>query len=298
MKNRVLVLLSTYNGAKYIKELLNSVLNQKDVDVSILIRDDGSSDETVQIVKEEYLPYFNNIILYVGENLGYAKSFWNLLSCAIDFDFYAFCDQDDVWLDHKLIRAIELIEKEGKNEACLYTSGVLSVDSNLKYIKDDAFPCDHVLNVFESLQKSILPGCTFVFNNQARNILKRYQGYMESHDWASYAIISIFGTVLYDKNSYIQYRIHESNTIGESKNRLEEIKTKISRQLKKSPCSRSRFARGIIETYKDQIHDTSLYQSILQLGYYQNDKKKKISLILNQNYKGIIFRILVLMNRV
>lgn len=298
MMPRVLVLLSTYNGQKYIEELLDSVIGQIGVNVDILIRDDGSSDNTVKIIENKYISKYDNISLYKGKNLGYAKSFWNLISCAGVYDYYAFCDQDDVWLECKLAKAVNLIENQKYNGACLYTSGVISVDSKLNYIKDDAFKCDHILNIYESLQKSILPGCTFVFNNEAKVILSQYNGYIESHDWATYAIITLFGKVIYDEKSYIKYRIHEENTIGETKNKISDLKIKFCRLMKKSKCSRSKFARDLLEFYKDNIHDKSIYRAIKQLGCYKECFRNKIGLLFNKNFKGIIFRILVILNRV
>ena len=90
---KVTVLLSTYNGEKFIKHQIQSLLAQRGVDLQIVIRDDGSTDETIRILKS-----FNNNkikIIKSNENLGPAKSFINLLNIVGDSDYYAFCDQDD-----------------------------------------------------------------------------------------------------------------------------------------------------------------------------------------------------------
>jgi rhamnosyltransferase len=137
----VCVLLSTYNGEKYLKELLDSVLNQNCEDkikVSIFVRDDGSSDNTTNILKE----YEQNgkIILFGhgGCNLGFAKSFSSLLANAPLSDYYAFCDQDDIWLPDKLISAVERLEKEDNNEIpLLYSTNLIVVDKDLNEITRD-----------------------------------------------------------------------------------------------------------------------------------------------------------------
>ena len=93
--NKVQVLLSTYNGEKYIKEQIESILNQEGVEVSLLIRDDGSSDRTIEIVKK-ISEQNNNIILFKGQNMGPARSFMDLVKKSDEVDYYAFADQDDV----------------------------------------------------------------------------------------------------------------------------------------------------------------------------------------------------------
>lgn len=297
MKNNVLVLLSTYNGEKYLKELLDSVLNQQGCNCSILIRDDGSKDKTVEIIKK-YVNKYSNISFYVGENLGYAKSFWDLIQKSDEFDYYAFCDQDDIWLPNKLEKAIELIEKNKDKEGqpVLYTSNVICVDNNLNKLNNKVFYCNRPLNIYESLQKSVLPGCTFVFNNMAKKILKLYNGFMESHDWASYAIINTFGKVIYDSKSYIYYRIHEQNTIGVT-TKFKNLKIKIKRFFSKRKNTRSKFAKAFYETYENEI-PIKYKNNIYDLAYYNNSNKNKIKLLINKNFKGIIFKIYILLNRV
>ena len=295
MMPNVLVLISTYNGEKYLEPLLESVLNQKNVNVNILVRDDGSCDNTVQTLKK--YQETGKIEYYIGNNMGYAYSFWHLLTNCKQYDYYAFCDQDDIWLEDKLIRAVTQIEKDTqKEEAILYTSNVICVNDNMEILNNHAFPCNRVLSVWESLQKSVLPGCTFVFNSYAQEILKRYKGYMESHDWAAYAIITTFGKVIYDNESYIYYRIHENNTIGVT-NKVEELKKKVKRFFKKSKNARSLFAKDFYECYNEQI-DIKYKNSIKNLGYYRQNFLCKIKLLFDRKFKGIIFKLYVIFSKV
>lgn len=298
MISSVLVLLSTYNGEKYIDELILSVLNQKNCDCHLLIRDDSSTDNTMKILRK-YENNYNNIHVYQGNNLGYAKSFWNLIENSGDYDYYAFCDQDDIWLPDKLCSAIKLIEenKETQKQALLYTSNVICINNDKEIIKNTSFFCNKPLNVYQSFQKSILPGCTFVFNRYSKEVLKKYNGYMESHDWATYAIISVFGKVIYDHNSYIHYRIHEQNTIG-MMTKKEMLKIKIKRFFKKSKNSRSKFAKDFFDTYANDIKDKIIKKSIMQLGYYRKKMILKLKLLFNNNFKGFIFKIYVILNKV
>lgn len=296
MRNNVLVLISTYNGEKYLRELFESILNQSNVDVDILIRDDGSSDKTMDIIRE--YSERKNIIFYSGENLGYAKSFWDLVKESGEYQFYAFCDQDDIWKTNKLEKAIEMINNYSSSDIpTLYTSGVISVNNNMEIISTKAFKCEKTLNIYESLQKSILPGCTFVFNNKAIQILRKYNGYMESHDWATYAIITAFGRVVFDSKSYINYRIHDNNAIGQNISFFQKNLLKIKRFLKKSKNTRSKFAKDFLECYA-QMLPNDVNEQIKYLAYYKENLIFKFRLIFNNNFKGIIFKLYILMNRV
>lgn len=92
---KVAVLLSTYNGSKYIKEQIDSILSQEGVNIDIYIRDDESTDETVNIIYEYKS---NNIFLTEGKNIGVGNSFMELLYSVPEiYDYYAFADQDDIW---------------------------------------------------------------------------------------------------------------------------------------------------------------------------------------------------------
>ena len=131
---KVCVLMSTYNGEKYLKEQLDSILNQNSIIVDILIRDDGSTDKTLNIL-DEYNKKYNNIRYYTGENLKSAKSFLDLLFTAGEYDYYSFSDQDDVWDRDKLLVAVSKL-KEGYN---LYGCKKKIVNSNLEPLnKEDA----------------------------------------------------------------------------------------------------------------------------------------------------------------
>ena len=109
---KVTILMSTYNGEKYLEEQIDSLLNQTYKNISILIRDDGSKDNTVHIIKEKKKSN-DNITLIEGKNVGFIKSFLELINLAEKSDYYAYCDQDDVWMEEKIQRAVEFFEMCG-----------------------------------------------------------------------------------------------------------------------------------------------------------------------------------------
>lgn len=122
---KVAVLLSTYNGSKYIKEQIDSILSQEGVNIDIYIRDDGSTDETVNIIYEYKS---NNIFLTEGKNIGVGNSFMELLYSVPEiYDYYAFADQDDIWSEKKIRIAIEVLQKNKKH---LYASNQELIDKS------------------------------------------------------------------------------------------------------------------------------------------------------------------------
>ena len=127
---KIAVLLSSYNGEQFIKEQIDSVLNQKECKVSLLVRDDGSTDNTIKILEN----YVNkgNLNYYCGKNLKPAKSFLDLVKHSPECEFYAFCDQDDVWEEDKLISAINQIG-DTSTPTC-YHSAYMMVDKDLNEI--------------------------------------------------------------------------------------------------------------------------------------------------------------------
>lgn len=121
---KLAVLLSTYNGEQYINQQLQSILNQTiKRHVTIIVRDDGSTDKTIDIIKKIQKDH-NNIILLTGKNIGLVQSFFLLLNYGIKkkYDYLAFSDQDDYWLPDKLARAVNLLNKENSNLPLLYGS--------------------------------------------------------------------------------------------------------------------------------------------------------------------------------
>ena len=138
MNKNVLVLMSTFNGERFIDEQLISLLNQKNIKLKILIRDDGSSDRTVSILKK-YKKRYPSIKLILGNNIGAKFSFLDLIHEALKlkmkYDYYAFCDQDDYWKKEKLITAINKLQILNNNSPNLYLGQTQLVDSNLNYLK-------------------------------------------------------------------------------------------------------------------------------------------------------------------
>ena len=229
------VIMSTYNGEKYISHQLDSILNQIEVDLDIYIRDDGSSDGTISIVRE-YCNKNKNIHFIKGNNVGVIESFrlasLYVLENAKLYDFYSFADQDDEWLPEKIKSAIDFIveNQSSKILPVLYYSNLKVANNELEYMFE-RFPKDYVLNTKSQLMSEIcVLGCTCVFNLA---LLRKYVvtnlEHRIPHD-AWIAILATFlGDILYDDRSFILYRQHNNNQSGNVKRGIRMYLSKIKR---------------------------------------------------------------------
>ena len=116
------VLMSTYNGEKYLSQQIESIINQKgNFDLRLIIRDDGSTDSTPEILEKYAKKYPKIISYYLEGNKGYNFAFFELLRFSPQADFYAFSDQDDVWIENKLDFAIKALQSANNNIPLLYS---------------------------------------------------------------------------------------------------------------------------------------------------------------------------------
>lgn len=246
---KVLVLLSTYNGDKYLEEQIQSLLKQKGVDVDILVRDDGSNDNTRLILNS----YQKQGVLkwYTGDNLKPARSFMDLMQNAGSYPYYAFCDQDDVWLEDKLVSAVESLKHHSK-EPSLYFSQTQLVDENLRELSTEKL--SPLCSFSESMIESIATGCTFVINKKMKELTDIYNpSYISMHDYWLYRLnIAVKGFIYYDPIPHILYRQHSNNVIGLNKDRYLGVKRRIKRIVYKER-QRSKTAEELLKGYSKYI---------------------------------------------
>lgn len=211
----IAVLMSTYNGEKYLREQIDSILSQKDVNVDLFVRDDGSTDHTVAIIKEYVEANSNIFFLDDHQHYGPKRSFFELLYRVHGYPYYAFADQDDIWKPRKLAVALE--KMKGYQAPCLYCSNqTIYMDGKEKGLRFKGTPNCALSTVIHS---SEISGCTMVFNDN----LKRYVCdkkiddaiiNLRMHDVWMLLFALLVGKVIYDPDSYIDYRIHNNNTVG------------------------------------------------------------------------------------
>jgi glycosyltransferase involved in cell wall biosynthesis len=221
---RVAVLIATFDGEAYLAAQLDSLAAQEGVEVQVFARDDGSTDGTLAILGKYAGRWPGLAAPFGGVRLGPAASFLELLAKAPgDFDGYAFCDQDDVWLPDKLKRAMCRLNDDAEGRPGLYCSRVLRVDQDLKSPRPARIDSD---GRFEHLLfENIAYGNTVVINPAARSLIAEHArtAGIIMHDWWCALVVAAFGTVVYDERPGILYRQHGGNQIGAAPGRWAEI---------------------------------------------------------------------------
>lgn len=291
MNSKVLIMMSVYNGELYIREQIESILNQKDVLIDIYIRDDESTDGTVKIIKN-YQKQFQNIKLINGKNCGASKSFMKLLyTVPNNYDFYAFADQDDVWLENKIIEAVKAIKS---NEIpILYYGWSTVVDEYLKPINDTRefeLPNSKIESVF----KAWAPGNTIVFNQKALLLAQKYEIKSEcAHDIWMYVLCTYLGKIIMDERSFILYRKHANNVTGRDDTLKEPIKSYelLKRQLKKIKKGSIyiNYAKFLYNGYFSMLDSIDKIE-IADVALYDKNLNKKIKCLKNKNICRRTFR--------
>ncbi len=248
-KNNIIVLLSTFNGEKYLKEQLSSLYAQEDVDISILVRDDGSKDSTCTILDNEQSG--GRLSWYKGENKGPALSFWELLQRAPEGSYYSFCDQDDVWDKDKLKTAVDFLSRS-KDKPALYFGQTRLVNSNLDEIK--SIKISPLLTFEEALIYHFVTGCTMVINNALRKELLKYTpAFMRMHDiWIYLVAQAIDADIAFDTTPHISYRQHGNNAVGQEHTFI-DIWNKRFKRIRKHECIRSSLAKELLKGYGNAI---------------------------------------------
>ena len=248
----VCVLMSTYNGEKYLRVQIESILANKNVKVQLLVRDDGSTDETLSILRE-YAEQ-KKLIYYTGPNLKPAYSFLDLIQHATRADYYAFSDQDDYWFPGKLYRAVTQLEKFTQTPS-LYHARPQIVDEQLRPLSGRM--ARYICTSFaQSVVGIFAVGCTMVFNNKLCDLLKLYTpSYLLMHDsWAFQVCVAVGGNVIYDSEPSIYYRQHANNVLGAKAN----FKKRWQRRVANFTRSYSGLIEEIMNGYKEYLPSENL----------------------------------------
>ena len=224
----ITVLLSTYNGERCLPDLLDSLLAQTRLPDRVLVRDDGSTDGTLEVLAS-YQIRFPGLTFYSGPNLGARESFFEILMRSADpkepvTDTYALCDQDDRWLPERLARSVAAIEnlitESGADEAI-----PILACGRPRLVGPDFEPIEETRRFIlpnpafgNALVENICIGCTATFN---RALLEQIAvaGVPETavmHDWWLYLFAAGCGKVIYDPDPTVLYRQHGGNAIGMS----------------------------------------------------------------------------------
>lgn len=224
----VAVLMCTRNGERYLAEQMSSLERQTFQNFKIYVSDDGSSDATVAMLNEYVKRWgVERISVHRGPLKGFARNFLSL-SCRrnVQADYYAWCDQDDVWNDTKLEEAVRQLSTASRSEPALYCSRTELIDEVGNHLGFSPL-FSRPANFRNALVQNIAGGNTMVFNQALMSLLREAGGDVPivSHDWWAYMIVSgCGGKILYDASPSVRYRQHGANCVGSNKGVYEKGK--------------------------------------------------------------------------
>lgn len=227
---KVNILMPTYNGEKYIREQLDSLINQTYRNIDIYIRDDGSTDNTVEIIKEYCNKNISGIKFILvdsdGKNLGYPDCFWELVKKSDDADYYSFCDQDDYWEPTKIETCVTHLEKVDNTKPAMCFCRFDYYDGNMKYIRDGENYAGVNFTFKQGMYYTFAPGFTQIVNRSLiENLNIDYiYGKKVAHDLWCQWIATALGTVIFEPGIQAKYRRHEAAVTSGNKNIISSIK--------------------------------------------------------------------------
>jgi glycosyltransferase involved in cell wall biosynthesis len=209
-------LLCTYNGSPFLGEQLDSIDRQTYAGWRLVISDDGSTDGTLKIAKEFMDGHPDRVCIIEGPDKGFAGNFLAVAAKPpFRAEYWAFCDQDDIWEPDKLSKAVQMLAKVLPEVPALYCSRTLLIDARGK--KLGSSPIFTLVPSFHNaLVQNIASGNTMVFNEAARRLLaEASEGEVFFHDWLLYLVVTgCGGKVFYDREHTVRYRQHGSNILG------------------------------------------------------------------------------------
>lgn len=247
----VAIIMSVYNADLYIEEQVRSILNQRNVDVRLWIRNDGSKDKTVEILRDKFEDDYR-VVVTSGGNLGAAASFIQaIFECEFDCDYYGFSDADDVWIENKLSMSIDCIGLPSLPNPAAVATQMEVVDVNLRRIGLTSPP--NIGFLFNnSLVQTVTSGASIVMNGSAFRLLRSYRPQsVVMHDAWVYLLISAFGTFSYLEHPTILYRQHGQNVFGTSHGFRKRVDNRLNRLKSKSPYREQ--AAEFLSAFGDQL---------------------------------------------
>lgn len=260
------ILLSTYNGEKYIKEQLDSIISQTNINWQLKIRDDGSTDKTIEIIEGYIQVYSNKIILCKDDNgrLGSTLSFSKLLELSSS-KYIMLCDQDDVWLNNKieitLNGMLEMENRYGDIPLMVFTD-LREVDQELNlisesFIKSQKLDPTIINNATKLASMNVVAGCTTMINKKAiQYILPIYSKYVTHDQWIAINIAK-FGKIKYLDVATILYRQHSNNVLGAYKIGISYFFNKIMQPIKQ------------LNIYRDLLTGLNFKINVFGFAYYK-----------------------------
>lgn len=273
--------MSSYNGEKFIRQQIDSILAQEgDFQLSLWVRDDGSSDSTRQILQE--LADAGKLQWYHGENLKPAKSFLDLVNRCPGYDYYAFADQDDYWHPDKVQKGLALLQ--GKDCPAMSFANARLVDGQLESLGRNVYNRIPQRDFYSVVIGGGILGCTVVFNEQLASLLRTYNrpDKLIMHDSYTAILCTLFdGEILFDPQPHMDYRQHGNNVIGTQWTKKDALKERLGRITKPEPVSIADMAQGILDQNPNP-RDPEKLQWLRTVASYRSRLGRTLSLALSR----------------
>ncbi len=313
MNEKVTILLATYNGATYIHRQIDSLLQQTHTNWHLLIRDDNSTDDTLNILIEYEKKYPENIkILYSGtKNVGSVRNFSLLLQAIPEAKYIMFCDQDDEWKKNKIETTLLLMQQlesqYGNQHSLLVFTNFQYVDENINIIESKR---NFIVNRFKNisfprlLAQNPVYGCTTMINRALANKVKMIPSQAENHDYWIALVASICGTIFYHEEKTIFYRQHGKNISGAFDNnsiKKRFVRIILQRESLQIAERKRRMLQTLKEMYTSEMNQTvrstlnnflKLYKNKSPFLIYKNIRNGVISQTRSQTF--LLYVILLL----
>ena len=290
----VCILLATFNGMKYLRPQLASIYGQTSVRLTILVHDDGSSDGTSSYLESLRLSGKISSISR-SQQIGSTRAFLDLLDKAPDAEYFAFCDQDDVWDPSKLITLIELIHAMDK--PAMAFSGRVLIDADDLFIGVDKVEA-HQIGMRNALIQNVIPGNTLVLNRAGRDLARdNFSEDIGHYDAWLYLLMSCFGQIRVSNQLLTKYRIHGENQVGISRNfltrvlrfenSLESLRLNALSVLRTSEKELSIENKITLSSFIALLKSKHFHQRVVMLRRIRLSRKSKVESILLNCYLAI-----------
>ena len=269
--SKIEILMSTYNGAKFVEEQIKSIINQTFKSWILKVRDDGSTDNTLEIL-HTYSKKFPNKIFIIKDNrhLGVSQGYNKLLINSVK-DYIMFCDQDDIWLPFKIEISYEKIKqlekKYGKHTPILVFTDLIVVDENLNIISKSYWKYSKLyyknVNYPNFLLRNIASGNTIIMNRAAVNLCIPIPTCAILHDWWCALVVSVFGKIDFIDKPTLMYRQHKGNDLGAKKwsislalrriHKMEDFNKNLDLAIKQAECFFCIYSTNLKKEVKEVI---------------------------------------------
>lgn len=276
------ILLATYNGSKYLKEQLDSILNQTYPHFTLWIRDDGSTDETYQILSDYAKKDLRIKILNSSEKLGPRGNFGALMEVSSN-PYIAFADQDDVWHQDKLSILMQFAKDKDKGLPLLIHHDLEVVDDKLDLIHTSFWAFSHLdphaKKIGNLLLQNNVTGCAMLVNRPLLELALPVPTSAIMHDWWLALTASAFGEIYPLNQALVKYRQHSKNQIGaKSYSRTSYLKKGFQKLFGMSYEPLHKQAKAFLENYQEDLdHDkTALLQDFCSLPESSFLKSRKL----------------------